>query len=126
MNLGELETLVLKTIWQLEQGTVKAVFDVIKLQRAVTQNTVQSTLERLYRKQILQRKKHGHAFIYSSTATREELTAKLLMKLMAEFESDPALTLAAFIEQHEGLSLEKLSELETMLETAEQQGDVHG
>lgn len=125
MNLGELETLVLKTIWSLNEGSVKAVYEQVQAQRDVTQNTVQSTLERLYRKQLLQREKQGHAFIYRSALTREELTAKFLLKLMHEFESDPSLTLAAFIDQQEELSATKLDQLNRLVEQMKLQDEAH-
>ncbi|KFZ30056.1 hypothetical protein IDSA_05795 [Pseudidiomarina salinarum] len=125
MKLGELETLILKLIWESGGGSVKDVYNRVKPLRALTQNTVQSTLERLYRKGLLTRKKQGHAFIYASKLTKEQLTAQLLTQLMAEFDSDPSMTIAAFVEQNQAISDEKMQQLRQLVNAlkAQESGD---
>lgn len=112
MKLGDLETFVWKMAWQLGSGTVKTFYTQVKPARNVSQNTVQSTLERLYRKSILTRHKEGHAYVLS----REAFTAQLLTNMVSEFESDPSMTLAAFVEQQEGVSDAKWQHLKAVVE----------
>ncbi|MGQ4276891.1 BlaI/MecI/CopY family transcriptional regulator [Pseudidiomarina sp. E22-M8] len=121
MKLGELETFVLKLIWEFGKGSVKDVYQRVKPKRAVTRNTVQSTLERLYRKGLLTRQKQAHAYIYDSRLTKEQLTAQLLGQLMSDFDSDPSMTIAAFVEQHDVVSDAKMQQLRQWLETIKKQ-----
>lgn len=116
MKLGDLEIFVLKMAWQLGAGTVKTFYNQVKPERNVSQNTVQSTLERLYRKSILTRHKEGHAYIYQPKLSREAFTAQLLANMVSEFESDPSMTLAAFVEQQEGVSDAKWQHLKAVVE----------
>ncbi|MGM0482199.1 MAG: BlaI/MecI/CopY family transcriptional regulator [Pseudomonadota bacterium] len=121
MKLGELETLVLKLIWEFGEGSVKDVYQRVQEKRSVTQNTVQSTMERLYRKDLLTRQKQAHAYIYDSRLTKEQLTAQLLGQLMSDFDSDPSMTIAAFVEQHGVVSDAKMQRLREWVDTIKKQ-----
>jgi Zn-dependent protease with chaperone function len=46
-------------------------------------NTVQSTLERLYKKELLHREKVSHAYIYTPKVLREELMAQAIGEVIA-------------------------------------------
>jgi predicted transcriptional regulator len=70
LNLGDLELAVLECIWRLGDADVKAVHAEIGTARGLSSNTVQSTLDRLYRKQLLARRKVSHAFVYSAAVDR--------------------------------------------------------
>lgn len=115
MQLGELETFITKLMWDMGSGSVKDVHEQVQTSRKVTKNTVQSTLERLYRKDLLRRSKCSHAYIYEPKLTREQFTAQLVGQLLSEFESDPSMTLAAFVEQQAPVSPEKMAQLRALI-----------
>lgn len=115
MQLGELETFITKLMWDMGSGSVKDVHEHVQTSRKVTKNTVQSTLERLYRKGLLCRSKCSHAYIYEPKLTREQFTAQLVGQLLSEFESDPSMTLAAFVEQQAPVSAEKMAQLRALI-----------
>ncbi|WP_258808109.1 BlaI/MecI/CopY family transcriptional regulator [Pseudidiomarina sp. CB1] len=115
MQLGELETFITKLMWTMGSGSVKDVHEQVQTTRNVTKNTVQSTLERLNRKGVLRRSKCSHAYIYEPKLTREQLTAQLVGKLLSEFDSDPSMTLAAFVEQQAPVSAEKMAQLRALI-----------
>ena len=116
MQLGELETCVLKLAWDLKAGSVKCFYAEVKKQRKVSKNTVQSALERLWRKGVLKRTKQGHAFIYQPKFSREQFTAQLFSNMVTEFESNPSMTLAAFVDQQEPVSEEKWQQLKLLVQ----------
>lgn len=117
MQLGELETFITKLMWQLGSGSVKDVHEQVQTTRKVTKNTVQSTLERLYRKGVLSRTKCSHAYIYEPKLSREQFTAQLVGQLLAEFDSDPSMMLAAFVEQQSApISAEKMAQLRALIQ----------
>ena len=62
MNLGELEKLVLNYFWSVDIADAKEVHTYFERQRGGSLNTIQSTLDRLYKKGLLKRKKESHAY----------------------------------------------------------------
>src|SRR6266545_4001116 len=70
-RLGDLETAVLEHVWAAGPCDVKAVHRTLGSRRGITLNTVQSTMERLFRKGLLVREKVSHAYVYSPRHTRE-------------------------------------------------------
>ena len=79
-DLGERELLVLEVLWQRGQGTAQTVRDAMP-DAGVSLSTVQSTLERLHRKQLVLRSKEGRAYQYSPGLSRDELISGLLRDL---------------------------------------------
>src|SRR5215208_6405932 len=81
-RLGELETAVLEHVWAAGSSDVKAVHRTLGLPRGITLNTVQSAMERLFRKGLLAREKVSHAFVYSPRHSREELGARVVQDVV--------------------------------------------
>ncbi|MEF8793896.1 BlaI/MecI/CopY family transcriptional regulator [Thiohalorhabdus sp.] len=78
LRLGELEVATLEDLWSVGADHAKAVHSRLGGPRDISLNTVQSTLERLYRKGLLHRTKEGHAYIYRPALGREELLGRLI------------------------------------------------
>ena len=114
-NLGELEIAVMDHVWTAGEVTAKGVHGELGTARGITLNTVQSTLERLYRKQLLKRTKHGHAYRYGARVTREELVGGLFNEVLTRFGGDPDSSMAAFVDAAERLSDDALAALEAEL-----------
>lgn len=110
--LGELEVQVLDCLWQLDQASVKAVYEQAGTSRGVSPNTIQSTLERLYRKGLLSRSKQGREFIYSPQVTREDLMANLIHDVFGRFNSNSQSSVAAILQAAETLDKSTLDTLE--------------
>jgi predicted transcriptional regulator len=70
-QLGPLEQQLLSALWVRESATVREILDAGDLKLAYT--TVMTTLDRLFKKQLLNRTAEGRAFRYSPRYTQEEL-----------------------------------------------------
>jgi predicted transcriptional regulator len=70
-QLGPLERQLLEDVWSRGSATVRELLDDGALKQAYT--TVMTTLDRLYRKGLLERVAEGRAFRYSARQTPEEL-----------------------------------------------------
>ena len=70
-QLGPLERQLLEALWARGSATVRELLEDEKLTQAYT--TVMTTLDRLYKKQLLDRVADGRAFRYSPRQTPEEL-----------------------------------------------------
>lgn len=122
MILGELEKRVLQYLWETPEADAKQVHEALTKPQGGTLNTIQSTLDRLFKKDLLARHKQGHAYYYRAKVEREELIAQLIQSITGDFISEGEDSLiAAFSSFSAGLDDDKLSQLETLIQQQRQQ-----
>ena len=98
-HLGALEMAVLDYLWETGEGNVKAVHAAIGQPRGITANTVQSTLKRLFHKQILTRAKVSHAYVYCPALSRRAFHRSVLDGVVGHaMKGDPESLLVAFVD----------------------------
>jgi predicted transcriptional regulator len=80
--LGPLETRLLELLWaRTRPATVR---DIRRALPELAYTTIMTTLDRLYRKGLLQREKDGRAFAYAPRYTRGELLSELISGHIAD------------------------------------------
>ncbi len=121
--LGDLEVQVLEHVWTSGSTTAKVAYGQLGTARGISLNTVQSTLERLYRKGLLERVKSGHAYHYSAAVAREQLIADLINGVLGRFESDAYASAAAIMDAVDRLDNDTVSLLEAEIRRRRQSGD---
>jgi predicted transcriptional regulator len=114
-TLGDLEVAILEFVWQHPDTTVKDTHAAVGQERAISLNTIQSTLERLVRKDLLARRKVGHSFQYSPRVSRDELVTAVIRDALGRFGADASTALASFIESTDIPDQEALRLLERKL-----------
>ncbi len=70
-SLGALERRTLEEVWQQKEVSVRQVE--LAFGETVAYTTVMTTLDRLYKKKLLTRRKSGRAFLYAARFSPEEL-----------------------------------------------------
>ena len=70
LALGKLERQVLDETWLRSEVTVRDIF--LAFEERIAYTTLMTTLDRLFKKRLLERRKDGRAFLYSPALTREE------------------------------------------------------
>jgi predicted transcriptional regulator len=114
--LGWLETAVLDQLWTHGPADVAVMHARVGKPRGLARNTIQSTLERLFRKGLAERRKLGRAFEYSARLSRGEwLTCSLGDVLETLPGTDAALVLSAFVDLAERAGEESLDVLEDLV-----------
>jgi predicted transcriptional regulator len=115
-NLGELERAVMDLVWRCGPCDVKTAHAQLGKVRGITLNTVQSAMDRLFKKGLLEREKVSHAFVYSAALTREELgTAIVEDALRNVIGRDPGPMLSAFVDLTARAGHDSLARLEDMI-----------
>lgn len=114
-TLGDLEVAILEFVWRHPDTSVKDTHAAVGIERGISSNTVQSTLERLFRKQLLARRKVGHSFHYSAQLSRDELITAAIHDALGRFGADPSAVLASFIDSTDIPDEEALRLLEQKL-----------
>ena|SRR5687767_7157293 len=116
LRLGDLELEVLEYLWANGEANVKTVHDHMKDTRQNSLNTIQSTLDRLYKKGILERTKVAHSFLYKCSYNRTEILTRKISDLAQEFsKGETQSLLAAFVEFTARLDDSKIAELEALV-----------
>jgi predicted transcriptional regulator len=70
-SLGKLEQNVLKEIWSRDEVSVRDIF--LAFEEKIAYTTLMTTLDRLYKKKLLTRRKEGRAFFYVAAVSPDEL-----------------------------------------------------
>lgn len=79
-DIGSRELDVLEALWRNDQLTAQAALD--QMQSAgISLSTMQSTLERLNRKQLVSRKKIGRAYVYQAAISKEAIISRLIHEI---------------------------------------------
>lgn len=121
--LGELEQAVLNYLWINKEGAVKSVHSAIGKKRKISPNTIQSTLERLRKKELLSREKVSHAYLYKPVIERNELLGQWLNEMVDSFSAGNAeIMISAFADLSKTISSEDLSKLEELIKNSGKQG----
>jgi predicted transcriptional regulator len=116
VRLGPLERRILEEVWSRQSLTVRELLEDGKIQLAYT--TVMTTLDRLFKKGLLEREEEGRAFRYSATCAPDEvqhLVAISGVRRWIESNHPSSLPLSYFVEAvgaHDGL----LDELRVLVE----------
>jgi predicted transcriptional regulator len=79
--LGHLERAVMDTVWQARDCSVRDVQR--SLVNPVAYTTVMTTLDRLYKKGLVLRRREGRAFVYTAALERHELEARMTTGLLS-------------------------------------------
>ncbi len=114
--IGELEGAVLERLWSHGPSDVKSMHRRLGAERGIKLNTVQSAMERLYRKGLLSREKVSHAYVYDTRVTREQLSAQVIGQVVEQLAGpEPSVMLSAFVSLAEQEGEEALARLEAMV-----------
>jgi predicted transcriptional regulator len=114
-QLGPLEQQLLSALWMRGSATVREMLDAGSINLAYT--TVMTTLDRLYKKQLLNRASEGRAFRYSPRYTQQELekaaVGETIRQLLGSGEtaSLPLSYLVEAVSEHDARLLDDLQRL---------------
>jgi predicted transcriptional regulator len=97
--LGELEMAVLEHLWSHGEFDAKGVYSALGKTRGISHNTIQSTLERLFKKKLLARQKISHAYVYRAAVNRDELMGRMIKDVVQTLSKENTDgMLAAFVD----------------------------
>jgi predicted transcriptional regulator len=85
--LGPLELMVMEIVWARPHSSVRDVSS--HLERPLAYTTVMTTLDRLYKKGMLVRRKDDRAFVYTASLTRDDWGRKQAGELVAGLLANP-------------------------------------
>jgi predicted transcriptional regulator len=123
--LGPLERDIMAVVWEGGEMTVRTVR--ARLDQFVAYTTVMTTLDRLFRKGLLDRRKTGRAFAYQPIVTEDELDRAFARGAVSAFlrqdGQDPLPLLSSLVDVVSELDPELLNALERLVREKRQRGE---
>lgn len=114
--VGDLERAVMEELWSGGASSVKAMHRKLGKQRGIKANTVQSAMDRLHRKGLLEREKVSHAFVYEPAVSREELSTRVIGEVLETLAGgETGVMLSAFVNLAEREGDDALAQLEELI-----------
>jgi predicted transcriptional regulator len=112
-SLGRLEFDLMQIVWSRGESNVRDV--VQQLERPLAYTTVMTTLDRLYKKGLLDRRMPDRAFLYSARFSRQEWERTRAESVLSDFLTGPQasreLLLSSFLDavgEHDAVLLDEL------------------
>ncbi|MHB1425181.1 MAG: BlaI/MecI/CopY family transcriptional regulator [Gemmataceae bacterium] len=118
---SERELDILKTLWELGEGSVRDVHERLHPQGETHFNTVQTLLRIMENKGLVGHRAEGRTFIYFPKHSREKVTRRFLRKVFDGALDQMVLSLL----QAENASADELKELERLIAKARQAKQAH-
>jgi predicted transcriptional regulator len=122
-RLGEREREVLEVLWSEGSATVQQVADGLKTTLAYT--TVMTTLDRLYKKGLLQRSKRDRAFVYKPTFSENDMergrASEMVHRLFSGSSLNQDTLLSCLVEAVQSYDTDLLHRLEEKVRVAKEQ-----
>jgi predicted transcriptional regulator len=116
-RLGSLEREVLAIVWNRGETSVREACE--QLSCAVAYTTVMTTMDRLFRKGLLARRKEGRAFVYRATATKTELEGAVMNEIVHTLfrrgDNEPLPILSSLVDAVSDCDRALLDELERLI-----------
>ena len=116
-RFGVLEREVMGVVWS--RGAVSVREACGRLGSPVAYTTVMTTMDRLFKKGLLARRKVGRAFVYEATATRDELegavATELVHSLLQRHGGEPLPILSSLVDAVSDRDRALLDELERLI-----------
>jgi predicted transcriptional regulator len=108
---GSLQAEVMRAMWQVDEATVDDVRATLPRSRRAAYTTIQTVMNRLLDRGLLDRKRRGKAFVYRARYPESELVARAMRERLKGASADARTP--ALLSLIEGLKEEELDELAT-------------
>ena len=118
MNPTDREIEILKVLWELGEGSVRAVHERLSPGGELHFNTVQTQLRIMDRKQLVAHRRDGRTLVYRPLYTREKVSARFLKQVFDGSLNQLVLSMLAA----ERVKPETLDELEQLIKAARSKG----
>jgi predicted transcriptional regulator len=115
-TLGALERETMALVWS--HGEISVRDACVQLGSTVAYTTVMTTMDRLFKKGLLARRKVGRAFLYRASATREEMegaVAAELVQSLLQRDGEPLPILSSLVDAVSDRDRALLDELERLI-----------
>lgn len=119
-TLFDLEADIMDVVWRSEWSwfAVSQVLDELLTNRDIAYTTVMTTVSRLYKKDLLRRRRDGRRYLYEAKYSRDEFAQAMASEVLACLgPSSQATAMALLVERVSDADADELTRLEKMIRT---------
>ena len=120
--LTELESQVMRAVWDAAPCTVDTVYQVVSKTRTLKETTVRTLLRRLELKGYLKHEEEGRAYVYRAVEPARSLAARAVRQIIDRFCQGSVEELVSGMVDAKVLSQQELSALEALVKIHKQGG----
>jgi BlaI family transcriptional regulator, penicillinase repressor len=117
----EVELEILRALWDKDSATVRELYEVVSMRRALGYTSVLKTLQIMTEKGLVERTEAGKAHVYRAAASQEETQNQLLRDLSERLFSGSAAQLAMHALSMQPASEEELQEIRRIIKQKREQ-----
>ena len=118
--LTELESQVMRAVWDAGPCTVEAVYQIVSRSRNLKEATVRTLLRRLEQKGYLTHKEEGRAYVYSAAEPARSLAARAVRQIIDRFCQGSVEELVSGMVEAKVLSKREMEGLEAFVKNRKQ------
>jgi len=120
--LGELELAILQVLWHTPNLSAKAITEQLTQHRDLTLSTIQSSLEGLRNKELVEYKKQRRAFVYQAKITRADLLGRFVSDIIQKLHDGKLDTiLSSFVYVASNIHDDALDKMEKLIQEKRRQ-----
>jgi len=116
LTLTELELEIMKVIWDLDECTVRQVYEALLERKRIAYTTVMTVMNILEEKGHLRKRKEGRAFLYVPAHPQEEVISTMVENFVSKVFDGAARPLVLSLLQDRSLSKRDREEIARILE----------
>ncbi len=117
-NPTERELEILKILWELEEATVRQVYEQMSQSVPIVQNTVQAFLRTMEEKELVTHRLEGRSFIYSANVQQQKTNQQLASSMLQKVFDGAMDQMVQSVISAKQPSAEELEQLEKMIKAA--------
>ncbi len=113
------ELAILKVLWELEEASVRQVYEHLREHLPIVQNTVQAFLRTMEEKGLVRHRVSGRSFIYCPVKPREQTSKSMVSSLLDQVFDGAVDQLVKSALDLKAPSAQELNKLRELLQAAE-------
>lgn len=123
--LGPLESLVMKVLWDHPESlSVRQVLEIVAIEKPMAYTTMMTTLDRLYKKGLLEREQDKTSYLYRAHVSRRGYQRRCLEHSLREAQELGQLgMMSAFVDLASEMDDALLDKLEALIKKKRADGD---
>ena len=115
IGLGDLQSAIMRVLWQREEASVSEVHAALRDERGLAPTTIATMLKKMEAKGVVTHRLEGRQFVYRATVSETEVRRSMVSELVGRvFEGNPA-ALVSHLMSEQGISREDLDEIRRLL-----------
>ena len=117
--LTEQELEIMKVVWDLDQATVRQVYEVLRQRKQLAYTTVMTMMNILENKGHLNKHREGRAFVYQPSKPRNQVISGMVEEFVDRVFNGSARPLVLSLAKDRKLSEKDLEEIQRLIEEME-------